>query len=216
MITLYDYFRSSAAYRVRIALNLKRIPFRSEEVHLVRDGGQQCGAAYRAINPQGRVPALRLEDGTGLTQSQAILEWIEETVPTPPLLPSAPVARAHVRAVAAAIACDIHPINNLSVLNYLRSAMGQPQDAVDAWYRKWILEGFKAIETLIEPGPFCFGGSPTFADLCLVPQVYNARRFAVPLEAFPKIAAVDAACTALDAFKRAHPDAVAASSSAAS
>jgi maleylacetoacetate isomerase len=206
-VQLCDFFVSSAAYRVRIALNLKGLAYSSREVHLLRGGGEQFKPEYRAINPQGRVPALIL-DGTVLIQSPAILEWLEETHPDPPLLPPEPLARARVRAVAALVACDIHPLNNLSVLNYLRGPLGQEQAAVDAWYHHWILQGFPAIEALIEGNPFCFGDRPTLADVVLVPQVVNARRMQVPLEAFPKILAVDAACAKIDAFQRARPEAV--------
>jgi len=205
---LYDYYRSSAAYRVRIALNLKGVAYTSREIHLLRDGGAQFTPEYRAINPQSRVPSLALDDGTVLIQSPAILEWLEETHPEPPLLPPDPVARARVRAVAAIVACDVHPINNLSVLNYLRGPLHLEQPAVDAWYRHWIEAGFRAIEALIEATPFCFGEHPTLADVVLVPQIGNARRQAVPLDEFPKIAAVGAACASVDAFTRAAPEAV--------
>jgi maleylacetoacetate isomerase/maleylpyruvate isomerase len=194
---LYDYFRSSAAYRVRIALNLKGLAYERHEVHLVRDGGEHLKADYRVINPQARVPALELDSGTILTQSPAILEWIEETHPEPPLLPADPILRARVRAVAAIVACDIHPVNNLGVLKYLRGQLGHDQETVNGWYRHWIEEGFRAIESLVEGEPFCFGDRPSLADVALVPQVYNARRFNVPLDPFPKIARIDAACAAL-------------------
>jgi maleylacetoacetate isomerase len=208
MMRLYDYFRSSAAYRVRIALNLKGLAYESEEVHLLRDGGAQFQPAYRALNPQSRVPSLLLDDGAVLIQSPAILEWLEETHPAPPLLPPEPLARARVRAVFSVIACDIHPLNNLAVLNYLRDELHQDSGAVESWYRHWVIEGFRAVEALIEARPFCFGETPCLADVALVPQVANARRFAVPFDDFPKIAAVDAACAGLDAFARARPEAV--------
>jgi maleylacetoacetate isomerase len=204
---LYDYFRSSAAYRVRIALNLKGLAYERHEVHLVRDGGEHLKADYRAINPQARVPALELDSGTILTQSPAILEWIEETHPEPPLLPADPILRARVRAVAAIVACDIHPVNNLGVLKYLRGPLGHDQETVNAWYRHWIEEGFRAIETLVEGEPFCFGDRPSLADVALVPQVYNARRFDVPLDPFPRIARINAACATIKAFVDARPEA---------
>ena len=203
---LYDYYRSSAGYRVRIALNLKGVSYTSREVHLLRDGGAQFKPEYRAINPQARVPSLVLNDGTVIIQSPAILEWLEETYPEPPLLPPDPIGRARVRAVASIVACDIHPVNNLSVRNYLRGPLGLEQVAVDAWYQTGSLEGFRAIEALIEGAPFCFGERPTLADVVLVPQVGNARRQAVPLGEFPKIVGVDAACAGIDAFARARPE----------
>ncbi len=204
---LYDYPRSSAAYRTRIALNLKGLSYERVEVHLLRDGGEHLKPAYRAINPQARVPALQLDDGTILTQSPAILEWLEETCPTPPLLPADTVARARVRAVSAIIGCDIHPLNNLAVLNYLRGKLYQEKDAVADWYRHWISVGFRGIEALIQPGPFCFGDRPTLADVYLVPQIANAHRFDTPLDTFPKITGVGAACDALPAFAAARPEA---------
>ncbi|MDQ6433811.1 maleylacetoacetate isomerase [Mesorhizobium sp. LHD-90] len=206
-LVLYDYFRSSAAYRVRIALRLKGLSYDQIPAHLVRGGGEHLSDAYRAINPQRRVPALAIgDDRTILIQSSAIIEWLEETFPEPPLLPAEPFSRARCRAIAAIVGCDIHPLNNLSTLNYLRNQLGCDKPAVDAWYAHWIAEGFSAIEELIEPEPFAMGAKPTLADAYLVPQVYNARRFAVPLDAFPKIVAVAEACAALPVFRDAAPE----------
>ena len=202
---LYTYFRSSAAYRVRIALNLKNIAYDMAPVHLVRDGGEHRKPAYKAINPQMRLPSLALGDGTVLVQSPAILEYLDEVYPDPPLLPKDPVERAKVRAVAAIVGCDIHPLNNSGTLAYIKSAFGQDQTAVDRWYVHWITTGFEAIEQLIAPGPYALGDSVSLADVYLVPQLFNARRFKVPLEAFPKIAAADAACSDLKAFVDAAP-----------
>jgi len=205
-VKLYTYFRSSAAYRVRIALNLKGLAYDMLPIHLSRDGGQHRKPEYRALNPHMRVPALALHNGDVLTQSLAIVEYLEETHPEPPLLPRDPVARAKVRAVAQMIACDIHPLNNLVTLQYLKNTLKEEQADIDTWYRHWVTEGFKAIEAMIAPGPYAFGAQPTLADCCLVPQVFNARRFNTPLEAFPKIVAVDAACLKLPAFDRARPE----------
>jgi maleylacetoacetate isomerase len=202
---LYDYFRSSAAYRVRIALNLKGLSAERAFVHLVRDGGEHLKPDYLTRNPQGLLPALELDDGSILTQSMAILEYLEETHPEPALLPRDPVGRARVRAVALAVACDIHPLNNLRVLNYLKGPLGQDQAAVDAWYRHWITVSFAAIEQMVGNGPYCFGNRPTLADVCLIPQVFNARRFNTELSPYPRILAVEASCTRLDAFAAAHP-----------
>jgi maleylacetoacetate isomerase len=203
---LYSYFRSSAAYRVRIALNLKGLTYETVPVHLIKDGGQNRRPEFRAVNPQMRVPALIAPDGEVLIQSLAIIEYLEETHPDPPLLPKNPIARAKVRALAQLIACDIHPLNNVGPLRYLKNQMGQEQSAIDAWYHHWVVEGFAALEALIEPGPYAWGKEVTLADVCLVPQVNNARRLKVPLERFPKIVAVDAACLALPAFDRARPE----------
>ncbi len=202
---LYGYFRSSAAYRVRIALNLKGLSYEQVPVHLVRDGGQHRRPEYRAINPQMRVPALVLSGGETLIQSLAIVEYLDEIFPDPALLPAEATERAHVRAAAQIVACDIHPLNNSGTLAALRQ-LGHGQDAIDRWYADWVTAGFTAIETLIEPGPYAFGSRVTLADLCIVPQVYNARRFKVPLDAFPKILAVEAACNTLAAFDRARPE----------
>jgi maleylpyruvate isomerase len=205
-VKLYSYFRSSAAYRVRIALNLKAVSYEMIPIHLQKDGGQHRSAEYRAINPLGRVPTLMLADGSLLTQSLAIIEYLNEAYPQPPLLPADPVERARVRAISQIIACDIHPLNNLGTLQYLKRALGQEQAAIDTWYHHWVLRGFEAIEAMIKPGPYSFGAQVSLADICLVPQVYNARRLKVPLDAFPKIVAVDAACLALPAFDKARPE----------
>ena len=203
---LYSYFRSSAAYRVRIALNLKGLPYEMDFVHLTKDGGRQHSAEFNAINPAKLVPALRLDSGDVLTQSLAIIDYLDETHPQPPLLPVDPVQRAKVRAVALTIACDIHPIDNLRVLQYLKRTLKHEQSDIDAWYHHWIIQGFNAIEAAIAPGPYCFGAQVTLADICLVPQVFNARRLKVPLEAFPKIVAVESACLKLAAFDKARPE----------
>jgi maleylacetoacetate isomerase len=203
---LYSYFRSSAAYRVRIALNLKGLVYETQPIHLVKDGGHNRRPEYRAINPQMRVPTLIAPAGEILIQSLAIIEYLDETHPQPPLLPKDPLARAKVRALSELIACDIHPLNNTSSLRYLKNTMGQEQTAIDAWYHHWVLEGFEALEQLIEPGPYCCGDAVTIADICLVPQLYNARRLKVPLDKFPKILSVDAACLKLPAFDRARPE----------
>lgn len=204
---LYDYFRSSACYRVRIALNLKGIAYEAVPVNLLE--GAQRDAAYRARNPQGLVPLLDI-DGHRLTQSLAICDYLDRARPAAPLLPADPAGRAHVLALALAVACDIHPLNNLRVLGYLKTALGQPQEARDAWYRHWVAEGLAALEALAAPraGRFLFADQPTLADICLVPQLYNARRFAVPLEAFPTLVRADAEAAAHPAFATAAPDAI--------
>ena len=203
---LYGYFRSSAAYRVRIALNLKKLPYDHQAVHLTRDGGWQWSEEFRAINPQKRVPALALSTGEVLLQSVAIIEYLDEVYPEPPLLPRDAIERARVRAFAQIIACDIHPLNNLVVLNYLKGALKHDQATADDWYRHWVIQGFDALEALIRPGPYAFGAHVTLADLCLVPQVFNARRFKVDMAAYPKIAAAEAACQKLPAFEKARPE----------
>jgi maleylpyruvate isomerase len=205
-VKLFSYFRSSAAYRVRIALNLKGIAYETSPVHLIKDGGHNKRPEFRAINPQMRVPVLITPAGDVLIQSLAIIEYLDETHPDPALLPKDPIGRAKARALAELVACDIHPLNNTSPLRYLKNQMRQEQNAIDAWYHHWILEGFDALETLIAPGPYACGKAVTLADVCLVPQVANARRLKVPLERFPKIVAVDAACLALPAFDRARPE----------
>lgn len=203
---LYTYFRSSAAFRVRIALNLKGISYEPVPIHLTKDGGRQKSAEFRAINPNMRVPALALSTGEVLTQSVAIIEYLDEVYPDPPLLPVDAIERAQVRAIAQLIACDIHPLNNLVVLNHLKSALKLDQAAADDWYRHWVTAGFAALEPMLRPGPYAFGAHVTLADLCIVPQVFNARRFKVDLAPFPKIAAVDAACGKLAAFDKARPE----------
>jgi maleylpyruvate isomerase len=202
---LHGYFRSSAAYRVRIALNLKGLRAEHLPHHLRK--GEQCAPAYLAINPQGLVPTLEDEAGAVITQSLAIVEWLEETHPNPPLLPREPLRRAKARAFALAIACDTHPVQNLKVLARLRE-LGVGEEQVTAW-AAWVnREGLAACEKLIaaEAGPFCFGSAPTIADLCLVPQLANARRFGVDVSAYPRLLQAEAASKALPAFAEAAPD----------
>jgi maleylacetoacetate isomerase len=203
---LYDYFRSSAAYRVRIALNLKGLATERRFIHLRR--GEQRAPAYLELNPQGFVPLLVVGDKR-LTQSLAIIEYLEEMHPAPALLPLTPEDRAWVRAVALAIACDIHPLNNLRILKYLGKELGVEEPKRDEWYRHWIADGFTALETQLEEragGAFCLGNDPTLADICLVPQVANAHRLEVPMDAFPRIRAINDACLALPAFDQARPE----------
>ena len=203
---LYSYYRSSAAYRVRIALNLKGIAYDTIPVHLIKDGGHNKRPEFRAVNPQMRVPVLVTPAGDTLTQSLAIIEYLDETHPQPPLLPKEPLARAKVRALAELVACDIHPLNNTSPLRYLKRDMGQEQSAIDTWYHHWVITGFEALEAMIGEGPYLCGKEVTLADICLVPQVANARRLKVPLDKFPKIVAADAACLKLAAFDKARPE----------
>ncbi len=203
---LYSYFRSSAAYRVRIALNLKGLAYETVPIHLVKDGGRNKTPEYRAVNPQMRVPALALANGEVLVQSLAIIEYLDETHPEPPLLPKDALGRAKARALGQIIACDIHPLNNIGPLRYLKNPLKHEQAEIDAWYHHWILEGFDALEAMIAPGPYALGTQVTLADICLVPQVANARRFKVPLDRFEKILAVDAACGKLAAFAAALPE----------
>jgi maleylacetoacetate isomerase len=208
MLKLYTYFRSSAAYRCRIALNLKGLTHETVFVHLIKDGGQHTKPAYRALNPQALLPTLE-HDGKVITQSLAIIEYLDEIQPQPPLLPRDAGERAKVRAFALAIACDIHPLNNLRVLNYLKGPLGHDQAAVDAWYRHWVETGLAACEALL-PGDgskFCFGDEPSLADACLVPQIYNARRFNADLSAIPRLVAIEEACGKLTAFAQAEPEA---------
>ena len=202
---LHGYFRSSAAYRVRIALNLKGLSTEHLPHHLRK--GEQCAPDYLAINPQGLVPTLEGDDGAALTQSLAIIEWLDETHPTPPLLPKDPLRRARVRAFALAIACDIHPVQNLKVLARLRQ-LGLAEEKVTEWAAWTNREGLSACESLIrdEQGPFCFGAAPTIADLCLVPQLANARRFGVDVAAFPRLLEAEAATMQIKAFADGAPD----------
>ncbi|MGD8430166.1 MAG: maleylacetoacetate isomerase [Ectothiorhodospiraceae bacterium] len=204
---LHDYFRSTAAYRVRIVLNLKGLDYEQVSVNL-REGAQQA-ADYLAVNAQGLVPALEVEGGL-LTQSLAICEYLEETHPEPALLPREPLARARVRALAEAVACDIHPLNNLRLLKYLTGELGVSEDQKLAWYHHWIREGFNAIEQMLRASPdtgeFCHGDAPTLADACLVPQVYNARRFELDIDPYPGIRRIEENCLALAAFDRARPE----------
>jgi maleylacetoacetate isomerase len=205
---LFDYFRSSAAYRVRIALNLKGVvPEERTSVHLRR--GSQRAQEYLALNPQGLVPAVQLDDGRVLTQSLAIIEWLDETHPQPPLLPSDAEGRARVRGIALQIACDIHPLNNLRVLNYLIGTLGVSREQKDGWYRYWVDVGLEPLERQLandaDTGTFCHGESPTLADVCLVPQLANARRFDIDLSPWPTLTRIEAACNALPAFADAEP-----------
>ncbi|MDG2534522.1 maleylacetoacetate isomerase [Sphingomonas sp. HITSZ_GF] len=203
---LYDYFRSSAAYRVRIALNLKGLPYDRRDVMLLEN--QQRSPEHLARNPQGFVPALEVEGGTVLTQSLAIIDWLDARHPAPRLISADPDARAAALARALVIAADTHPLNNLRVMRRLK-AMGVDEAGRNDWTRHWIVEGFAALEAMAGDGPFLGGDAPGVADVFLVPQMYNARRFDTPLDAFPRLVAIDAACTALPAFAAAHPDAVA-------
>ena len=204
-MVLHGYFRSSAAFRVRIALNLKGLAVEHRFVHLAK--GEQHAPRYRDVNPQGLVPVLEVGERR-LTQSLAIIEYLDEKHPLPPFLPVAAEDRAWVRAIALAIACDIHPLNNTRVLKYLEQQLGVDADKRNAWYAHWIAEGFRAIEPQLArraAGPYCLGDTPGIADICLVPQVANANRFKVPLDAYPRIRAINAACLALPAFADAQP-----------
>jgi maleylacetoacetate isomerase len=205
---LYGYFRSSAAFRVRIALNLKKLNYESAFIHLRRGDQRQPG--FLDINPQGLVPALEIDD-TLLIQSLPIIEYLDETYPEPPLLPSDAKGRARVRALAAMVACDIHPINNLRVLRYLLRPLGQDEAAVETWYNHWIAEGFGALERLLagdgRAGRFCHGDTPGLADIVLVPQVFNANRYqSLDLTPYPTIVRIYQTCLGIDAFAAAHPD----------
>ena len=204
---LYSYFRSSAAYRVRIALALKGLAYEYLPVHLIK--GEQRSDGYRALNAQALVPAL-VDEQRVFTQSLAIIEYLDERHPRPPLLPDAPAERARVRAIALSIACDIHPLDNTRVLQYLVRTLGVSEDAKNAWYRHWIDLGLAALETQLAGDPatgtFCHGEKPSLADVCLVPQLANARRFDIPLDAYPTLARIDSSCRALAAFAQAAPE----------
>ena len=204
-IVLHDYYRSSAAYRVRIALNLKGVDYARRQVNLLE--GEQKSDTYRALNPQGFVPMLEI-DGHRLTQSLAIINYLDIRYPAPPLIPAAAAERSHVVAMAMVVACDIHPLDNLRVIKYLKNELGHSQDETDRWHAHWIAEGLPALEALAAPkaGKFLFGDAPTGADVCLVPQLYNARRFNVPLDAYPTLLRADENANKLEAFAAAHPD----------
>jgi maleylpyruvate isomerase len=206
MLRLYNYFRSSAAYRVRIALNLKRLEFEYVAVHIIK--GEQRAEPYRRLNAQALVPTLVDERGT-FTQSLAIIEYLDERHPDPPLLPGSDQERARVRAIALTIACDIHPLNNTRVLQYLKDTLGVSEDAKNAWYRHWIELGFSALEAQVasssQTGLFCHGDAPTLADICLVPQLANARRLPIPLEPYPTLLRIESNCQKIDAFAAAAP-----------
>jgi maleylacetoacetate isomerase len=209
VMRFFGYFRSSASYRCRIAFALKGVSYDFVPVHLRRHGGEQKALDYLELNPQGLVPALEV-DGHVLTQSLAIIEWLEMTRPDPPLLPREPFANAEVRAFALAAAADIHPLNNLRVLAYLRQVLGQGPDAVDTWYRHWCDEGLKALEALAGrtrlKGRFAFGDGPGLAEICLVPQLANARRFGCDVSRYPRLVDVETACNELPAFANARPE----------
>lgn len=205
---LYDYYRSSSCYRVRIALNIKQISYETLEVHLINNGGEQHHGSYYELNPQGLVPTLE-ENGHILTQSLAIMEYLEELNPNPSLLPQNPLGRAHVRALALTIASDMHPLNNLRVLQQLREQFHATESQVLVWYHQWLEKGFNAIEQALEKlprkQPVCYGNDITFADVCLIPQVYNALRFNFPMEKYPLINAINEHCMTLPAFIQAAP-----------
>ena len=201
----YDYWRSSACYRVRIALKLKGVDYEARQIDLRED--EQKSADYRALNPQGLVPMLEI-DGQRLTQSLAIINYLDQRFANVPLIPAAAAERSHVVALAMTVACDIHPLDNLRVLKYLKNELGHSQDEVDAWYRHWVREGLAALEAMAAPkaGKYLFGEGPTAADVCLVPQLYNARRFDVPLDDYPTLLRADENASKLEGFAAAHPD----------
>jgi maleylacetoacetate isomerase len=206
---LYTFFRSSASYRVRIAMNLKGLPYDPELIHLSKDGGGQNQPAFREINPQGLLPVLVDDEGNTLTQSLAILEYLEELYPAIPLLPADPLGRAQVRSIGLAISCDIHPINNLRVLQYMGGTLGLSEDQRNAWYRHWTEIGLAAVETMLvqsgKAGKFCHGDTPTLADCCLVPQMFNAKRFECDLSKIPTLVRINDTCLEMEAFAKASP-----------
>jgi maleylacetoacetate isomerase len=209
-LVLYSYFRSSAAYRVRIALNLKSLPYDMRPVSLVRDGGEQHKPEYRAVNPAGLVPSLVTAEGQVITQSLAIMEYLDECFPEPSLMPGSAVDRARVRAIAQAMACDIHPVNNLRILRYLEHELSVAAPERNAWYRHWVTTGLAAVEAMVTAagngGTFCVGDRPTLADCCLVPQLFNARRFGCELDTFPNLLRIESVCQQLEAFRHAAPE----------
>jgi len=210
MLMLYTYFRSSASYRVRIALELKGLAYESVPVHLVRGGGEQHSAAFAALNPAELVPVL-VDGSVTLTQSLPIIEYLEEVHPAPALLPMDAPGRARVRAIAQTIACEIHPLNNLRVLQRLEATLGADQKAKSEWYAHWVAMGFTALESMLSDTAatdrYCHGDTPTLADCCLVPQIYNAERFGISLDAYPTLRRIGEACMELTAFQRATPEA---------
>jgi maleylacetoacetate isomerase len=203
IVRLYDYWRSSASYRVRIALNLKGVAYQVVPVNLLT--AEHRGEVYRGIDPQGLVPSIEV-DGQVITQSVAIIDYLDRRFPEPPLLPADPLARAQAMAKALVVAADVHPVNNLRLMRWLEQELHVDKPERDRWTAHWMAEGFTALEAMAGDGPFLHGETPGLPDLCLVPQFYNARRFDVPLEAYPKLVAIDARCTAIEAFAAAHPD----------
>ena len=206
---LYSYWRSSAAYRVRIALNLKGLDYKVAPVHLLKDGGEQLQAEYQAINPQGVVPAL-VDGDVSVGQSLAIMDYLEDRYPEPALYPQSIEARAFARQIALVVACDIHPLNNLRVLKYLKRTLEQGDEARNEWYHHWVRGGFTALEKLLDgrdwQGPYCLDGQVTIADACLIPQIYNARRFEIAMDDFPSLVKIEQACMELAAFRSAAPE----------
>lgn len=210
-LELYTYFRSSAAYRVRIALNIKGLDYHSHFVHLIKDGGEQHSESFRQLNPQGLIPALQTgEDENPITQSIAIIEYLDEIYPSPPLLPDTPTARAMVRSLALMVCCDIHPLNNLRVHAYLKGVLDIDDTARQSWYQHWVTDGLAAIESRLtasgHDSPYCYGNSPSLADLCLIPQIYNAIRFECDISNFTTLARIYSNCMALEAFSNAAPE----------